>query len=73
MTESWQSITAADVQAGDTIRLPTGLEMHVSRIEPAFFGMPDLLAFVEDTTVRWYKQPMPQTAEVEVLRSPESA
>jgi hypothetical protein len=73
MTESWQSVTAADVQTGDTIRLPTGLHMHVSRIEPAFFGMPDLLAFIEDTEVRWYKQPMPQTAEVEVLRAAETA
>ena len=73
MTESWQSITAAEVQAGNTIRLPTGLEMHVSRIEPAFFGMPDLLAFIEDTTVRWYKQPMPRTADVEVLQPPESS
>jgi hypothetical protein len=73
MTESWQSVTAADVQAGDTIRLPTGQHMHVSRIEPAFFGMPDLLAFIEDTEVRWYKQPMPQTAEVEVLRAAETA
>lgn len=73
MTESWVTVTAADVQAGDRIRLPAGLEMHVSRIEPAFFGMPDLLAFIEDTAARWYKQPMPRAAEVEVLRAAESA
>ena len=73
MTESWVTVTAADVQAGDQIRLPAGLEMHVSRIESAFFGMPDLLAFIEDTAARWYKQPIPRTAEVEVLRGVEPA
>jgi hypothetical protein len=73
MTESWMTVTAADVQAGDRIRLPAGLELHVSRIEPAFFGMPDLLAFIEDSPARWYKQPLPRTAEVEVLRAGDSA
>lgn len=73
MTESWVSVTAADVQAGERIRLPAGLEMHVSRIEPAFFDMPDLLAFIEDTADRWYKQPMPRSAEVQVLRPGETA
>jgi hypothetical protein len=63
MAESWTTVAAADVQAGDRIRLASGLEMQVSRIEPR------LLAFIEDTPDRWYKQPVPATAEVEVARA----
>lgn len=68
MAESWTTVTAADVRAGDRIRLANGLEMLVSRIEPGFLGRPGLLAFIEDTPARWYKQPLPDTAEVEVAR-----
>jgi hypothetical protein len=66
MAESWTTVAAADVQAGDRIRLASGLEMQVSRIEPRLLGRDGLLAFIEDTADRWYKQPVPATAEVEV-------
>ena len=59
-------MAAADVRAGDRIRLASGVEMLVSRIEPRFLGRDGLIAFIEDTADRWYKQPMPQAAEVEV-------
>jgi hypothetical protein len=41
----------------------------VSRIEPNFLGMEALIAFIEDTPTRWFKQPVPQTTEVEVQRT----
>jgi hypothetical protein len=41
----------------------------VSRIEPKFMGMENMLALIEDTSTRWYKQPVVQTAEVEVQRA----
>jgi hypothetical protein len=44
--------------------------MLVSRIEPGFFGRAGLVAFIEDTATRWYKQPVPVTTEVEVSRAP---
>jgi hypothetical protein len=69
MADSWTTVTAADVRSGDRIRLPNGLEMHVSRIEPGLLGRAGLLAFIEDTPARWYKQPLPESAEVEVLRA----
>ncbi len=69
MAESWTTVAAADVQAGDRIRLASGLEMQVSRIEPRMLGRDGLLAFIEDTPDRWYKQPVPATAEVEVARA----
>jgi hypothetical protein len=68
MAESWTTVPAADVRVGDRIRLATGQEMLVSRIEPNFMGMKTMVAFVEDTPTRWFKQPLPPTAEVEVQR-----
>ncbi len=69
MAESWATVTASDVQAGDRIRLATGAEMLVSRIERRFLGRDGLIAFIEDTPHRWYKQPVSEAAEVEVARS----
>jgi hypothetical protein len=68
MAESWTNVTAADVRAGDRVRLASGVEMLVSRIETRLLGRDGLIAFIEDTPERWYKQPVPQAAEVEVAR-----
>jgi hypothetical protein len=68
MAESWTTVTAADVQAGDRVRLASGVELLVSRIETRFLGRDGLIAFIEDSPGRWYKQPVSQTAEVEVAR-----
>jgi hypothetical membrane protein len=66
--DRWMTVRATDVQTGDVIRLPTGMEMLVSRVESWFMGHDGLIAFVEDSHSRWFKQPMPRTAEVEVKR-----
>jgi len=42
--------------------------MLVSRIEPDFMGIEAMVAFIEDTPTRWFKQAAPQTTEVEVMR-----
>jgi hypothetical protein len=73
MAESWTTVPASDVRAGDRIRLATGFEMVVSRIEPRFLGRDGLIAFIEDTPARWYKQPLPETAEVQVAAAEASA
>jgi hypothetical protein len=69
MAESWTTVTAEAVQAGDRIRLANGVETLVSRVETRFLGRDGLIAFIEDTAARWYKQPVPQAAEVEVARN----
>lgn len=69
MAETWKSMPASDVQVGDRVRLESGAEVLVSRIEPKFMGMENMLALIEDTSTRWYKQPVVQTAEVEVQRA----
>jgi hypothetical protein len=68
MTESWATMSAADVRPGDRIRLASGQEMLVSVIEPDFMGMAAMVAFIENTPTRWFKQPVPLTADVEVIR-----
>jgi hypothetical protein len=59
----------ADVRPGDRVRMATGQEVLVSRIEPNFMGRATMVAFIEDTPTRWFKQPVSQTAEVEVQRA----
>ena len=66
MAEQWKKVVASEVRTGDEIRLPTGRSLTVSRIEPAFMGRAGLLAFIQDTSEGWFKQPMPDSAEVEV-------
>jgi hypothetical protein len=68
MAESWTAATAADVQVGDRVRVASGAELLVSRIEPRLLGLDRLMAFVEDTPERWFKQALVPSAEVEVLR-----
>lgn len=58
----------SDVQPGDRVRLANGSEMLVSRIEPNFFGRAAMVALIEDTPQRWFKQPAQLAAEIEVLR-----
>jgi hypothetical protein len=67
MSESWTTVPAREVLPGDRIRLASGEELIATRIEPNFFGMA-MIAFIEDTPSRWLKQPVPEDAEVEVLR-----
>jgi len=61
-------MVASEVQVGDRVRVSSGHEALVSRIEPAFMGMDAMVAFIEDTPERWFKMPVPKTAEVEVQR-----
>ena len=68
MSEEWSTVGVDEVTTGDTIRLQNGLILEVTTIEEAFMGRPEMRAFIEDTPQRWYKQPMPTSATVEVRR-----
>jgi hypothetical protein len=68
MTPPWASVPAADVKVGDRVRVASGHEALVSQIEPTFMGMDAMIAFIEDTPERWFKMPVPKTADVEVQR-----
>jgi hypothetical protein len=66
MSESWKTVKASDVRVGDTVRIQSGAEVIVSRVDPSFMGMSNMVAFIEDTPERWFKQPMMADGEVEV-------
>lgn len=66
---AWDSVSSDDVRAGDRVRLANGQELLVSRIERDFMGMDSMVAFIEDTPERWFKQPVPKGTPLEVERS----
>jgi hypothetical protein len=66
MSASWKMVKASDVRVGDTVRIQSGAEVIVSRVDPSFMGMSNMVAFIEDTPERWFKQPMMADGEVEV-------
>ncbi len=55
---------AVDVVPGDRVRLASGREMNITRIERDFLGRDDLVGFVEDTHQRWFAQALLVTADV---------
>jgi hypothetical protein len=61
-------MAADEVRLGDRVRLG-GHEVLVSNIEPSFMGMDTMVAFIEDTTSRWFKMPVPKGTQVEVQRA----
>jgi hypothetical protein len=69
MSEKWKKVKAEAVRPGDAVRTQSGDVVTVSRIEKSFLGLPNMLAFIEDTPDRWFKQPMMADAEVEVRSS----
>jgi hypothetical protein len=69
MADTWKTVKAEQVKAGETVRTQSGSVVVVSRVETSFMGMPNMLAFIEDTPDRWFKQPMTADADVEVRSS----
>jgi hypothetical protein len=69
MADTWKTVKAEQVKAGETVRTQSGSVVIVSRVETSFMGMPNMLAFIEDTPDRWFKQPMTADADVEVRSS----
>lgn len=66
MSDSWKTIKAQEVKVGDTVRTQSGAVVIVSRIETPFLGRPNMVAFIEDTPDRWFKQPVVSDSEVEI-------
>ena len=70
MNEQWATVKASDVEPGQRVRMPNGTELTATRIETRFFGVDTMLAFIEDTEHRWFKQPAQADADVEVSQAP---
>jgi hypothetical protein len=69
MSDGWTTMAVTEVRPGDLVRMPNGQEVLVSRVEAKFFGTDTMVAFVEDTPERWFKQPARTGDSVEVRRS----
>jgi hypothetical protein len=65
MSDTWKIVKAHDVKVGDTVRTQSGAVVLVSRIEAPFMGRSNMVAFIEDTPDRWFKQPMVSDSDVE--------
>jgi len=55
---------ADGVVPGARVRLDSGREMNVTRIERDFLGVADLICFVEDTDECWFAQALLITTDV---------
>ncbi len=66
MSDSWRTVRADEVSAGDVVRTSSGDVVIVTRVETSFLGRPNMIAFIEDTPERWYKRPVTVDATVEV-------
>jgi hypothetical protein len=65
-SDTWKTVKAHDVKAGDTVRTQNGGVVLVSRVEASFMGRSNMVAFIEDTPDRWFKQPMMSDSDVEI-------
>ena len=66
MPATWTPTAASEVAPGATVQLTDGRELEVTRIEQDFFGVPGLLAFIEDTPRQWFKAVVPGDQAIDV-------
>jgi hypothetical protein len=59
------TIPASEVRIGDVLRSRDGTELTVSRIGDFIF--PGMIAFTEDSDVKWFKMPCPADGEVTLV------
>ena len=60
---------ASELRPGERVRLASGRELEITRIQRPFLGSDDLLCLVEDTPEGWFAQGMAVTKELEVLEN----
>jgi glutathione peroxidase len=65
---TWVPAQAEEVRPGDRVRLGSGAEMTVSRVESPFLGQDTLVCLIEDSPERWLAQPVPKTSQVDLAR-----
>jgi hypothetical protein len=68
VTRERRKVKASAVGLGDTLVIPSGTELTVTRIDESFMGREDMLAFVEDSDAQWLKLPVPRDADVEIVQ-----
>jgi hypothetical protein len=62
------TVKATEIRLGDRVRVRSGAELTVTRIDEGFMGRANMLAFVEDSEEQWLKMPALLDGEVELVR-----
>jgi hypothetical protein len=62
----WTMKPATEVRRGDVVKLGSGTELAVTRVERSFLGRDDLVCLIEDSDIRWLATAMAPSAEVTV-------
>ena len=65
----WTTTPAGDVRRGDVVKLGSGTELAVTRVERPFLGRDDLVCLIEDSEIRWLATAMAPSTEVAVRRA----
>jgi hypothetical protein len=68
MPDTWSTITVSEIRPGDFVRLQSGHEFEVARIDSPFLGMDTMVCLIEDTPSRWQAYPQGKDGEAEVRR-----
>lgn len=72
MAEHWTAAGVDDIRPGDRVRLRSGHEFDVARIDAPFLGIDEMVCFIEDTPARWHAYPARRADEVDVRRAAET-
>jgi hypothetical protein len=68
MSEQFETVGVADVQAGDVVRFRDAV-FTVARIDQKFLGMDAMVCLIEDTPERWHAYPAPADGTLERRRA----
>jgi hypothetical protein len=68
MADTWSTITVSEIRPGDFVRLQSGHEFEVARIDSPFLGMDTMVCLIEDSPSRWHAYPQGRDGEAEVRR-----
>ena len=68
MAATWSTVTVNDIRPGDFVRLQSGHEFAVARIDSPFLGMDAMVCLIEDTPTRWHAYPAGKDGEAQVRR-----
>jgi hypothetical protein len=68
-TTEWETVSIDALAVGDRVRLGSGAEFDVARIDSPFLGLDAMVCLIEDTPERWRAHPQPKSGTAEVHRA----
>lgn len=68
-TQGWETVGVEALRVGDRVRLGSGAEFEIARIDSPFLGMDAMVCLIEDTPEQWRAHPQPKAGTAEVHRA----